>query len=68
MGVQPYTKPGLLGVSGVMEAVGLLLAEHSAGGWALAQVAQRGCGVYILGDTQKLPGCDPGQPALGGPA
>lgn len=32
----------------------------------LALVAQAGCGVPILGDTQKLPEHDPGQPSLGG--
>jgi len=35
--------------------------------WALAQVAQTGGGVSILGDTQKLSGHGPGQQALGGP-
>ena len=35
------------------------------GDQALAQVAQRGCGVSVLGDTQKPSGCGPGQPALG---
>ena len=41
---------------------------HRAGDIALAQVAQRGCGVSHLGDTQKPSGHGPGQPALGGPA
>jgi len=35
---------------------------------ALAQVAQRGCGVSFSGDTQDLPGQSPVQPALGDPA
>ena len=35
---------------------------------ALAQVAQGGCGVSLLGDTQKPSGHSPGQPALGHPA
>lgn len=35
---------------------------------APAQVAQGGCGASILPDTQKLPGCSSGQPALGDPA
>lgn len=34
--------------------------------WALAQVAQRVCGVFWHGDLQKPPGYGPGQPALGG--
>lgn len=28
----------------------------------------RGCGISFLGDLQKLPGCGPGQVAVGGPA
>lgn len=36
---------------------------YCAGGGALAQVAQRGCGASLLGAFQKLPGCGPGQPA-----
>ena len=35
---------------------------------ALAQAAQRCCGVFFSGDIQKLPGRDPVQPALGDPA
>ena len=35
---------------------------------ALAQVAQGGCGVFILGDTQKWSGHGPGQQAPGDPA
>jgi len=31
------------------------------------QVAQQGCGVYTLGDIQKLSGYGPGQPAFGDP-
>lgn len=34
----------------------------------LAQVAQARCEVFILGDAQKLSGCGPEQPTLGGPA
>ena len=34
----------------------------------LAQVAQGGCGVFILGDIQKPPGHSPEQLALGGRA
>ena len=41
---------------------------HCEGDPALAQVVWGGCGVSILGDIQKLPGRDPGQLALGGPA
>lgn len=37
------------------------------GGRALAQPAQRGCGVFFLGNPQKMPGSGPGHPALGGP-
>jgi len=29
--------------------------------------AQRGCGVFFLGNPQKMPGSGPGHPALGGP-
>jgi len=32
------------------------------------EVAQRGCGVSILGDTQNLTGHGPNQPAVGDPA
>lgn len=35
---------------------------------ALEQVAQRGCGVTLPGDTQNVPGCDPTQPAIEEPA
>jgi len=41
---------------------------QSEGDWALAWVAQRGGGVSILGDIQKLPGDGPGQWAVAGPA
>lgn len=34
---------------------------------ALAQVDQRGCGISLLGDLQKLLGHGPGQPAVGVP-
>lgn len=36
--------------------------------WALVQVTQESCGVFLVGDTQKLFGHSPEQPALGGPA
>jgi len=36
--------------------------------WWLAQVTQVGCKVCILGVIQKLLGCGPGQPTLGGSA
>lgn len=38
------------------------------GGWALAQAAQRGCGVSVFRDNQKLSGHSSGQLALGVPA
>jgi len=38
------------------------------GDHALAQVAQRGCGVSHSGDIKKPSGHGPGQPALGDPA
>ncbi|KAK4817982.1 hypothetical protein QYF61_003635, partial [Mycteria americana] len=38
---------------------------HCEGDQALAQVAQRGCGVSIPGDTQNPSGHGLGQPALG---
>ena len=41
---------------------------HCEGDGALAQVAQGGCGVSILGDTQKPSGHGLGQQTLGGPA
>lgn len=37
----------------------------SAGDWSVAQVAQRGCGISFLEDTQKSSGLGPEQPALG---
>ena len=40
---------------------------YCEGGQALEQVAQRGCGVSILGEVQKLTGRSPGQMALGAP-
>jgi len=43
-----------------------LLPSEGAG--ALAQAAQRGCGVSFSGDIQDLPGRDAVQPALGDPA
>lgn len=33
--------------------------------FSCALLAQRACGAYFLGDLQKLPGCDPQQPAWG---
>jgi len=36
--------------------------------WAVAQVAQKGCGVFLLEDLQKRPWHDPEQPTLGMPA
>jgi len=41
---------------------------HSEGNIALAQAAQRGCGVSFSGDSQAPPGHGPVQPALGDPA
>jgi len=41
---------------------------HSEGDGALAQAAQRGCGVSFSGDMQTPPGRGPVQPALGDPA
>lgn len=41
---------------------------HYESNGTLAQVAQRGCGVSILRDTEELPGHGPGQLALDGPA
>ena len=41
---------------------------HCEGDQALAQVAQRACGVSILEDIQKPSADGPGQLALGGPA
>lgn len=35
---------------------------------ALAWVGQRGCGSFLLGDGQKLHGCNPEKDALDGPA
>jgi len=41
---------------------------HREGHQALLQVAQKGCGVSIVGDTKNPSGHGPAQPALGGPA
>ena len=43
-------------------------AFYCKDGQALAQVAQRGCGISVLGDTQNPTGCSAEQPALGDPA
>jgi len=49
-------------------------AEHeeellpSEGDGAVAQAAQRGCGVSVSGDVQAPPGQGPVQPAVGDPA
>ena len=40
---------------------------HCKGDQALAQVAERGCGISTLGDIQKLSGHSAGQPALDDP-
>ncbi|KAK4829362.1 hypothetical protein QYF61_003289, partial [Mycteria americana] len=37
---------------------------YCKGGQTLAQAAQRGCRVSILGDTENLTGHNPGQPAI----
>lgn len=37
---------------------------HCESGWALAQAAERDCGVSILGNTQNSTGHDPGHLAL----
>ena len=37
---------------------------YSAGGEALAQVSQRGCGCHVSGVIQIQVGWDPGQPDL----
>ena len=39
--------------------------SYCKGGQALAQVAQRGRGIFIPGCIQKLSGHGPGQPILG---
>ena len=44
------------------------IRNHCEGDSTLAQVAQDSCGVSIPGDTEKLSGHGPGQPALCGPA
>lgn len=41
---------------------------HCEGDQTLAQVAQRGCGVSVLGDTQMLTEHGPEHPAVLGPA
>jgi len=41
---------------------------HSEGDGALAQAAQRGCGVSFSGDIQDPTGRGPVQPAVGDPA
>lgn len=41
---------------------------YCEGDGAVAQVAQRDCGVFILGDIRNPSGCGPGKLAAGGPA
>lgn len=44
------------------------MADHFVGdSWAMKQVAQRGWGVFLLGDIQKSSGNGPGQHAVGSP-
>lgn len=40
---------------------------YCEGDWALAQNAQRGCGMSFPGDIQTLSGHNPSRYALGGP-
>ena len=39
---------------------------YCEGDWAVAQVAQRGCGVFIPGDAEKPSGHGPEEPAVDG--
>jgi len=60
----PVTKQEAKGTNcntaGVSHQEALLHCEDDQ---ALAQIAQRGCGVSILRDIKKLSGHSPGQPA-----
>lgn len=38
------------------------------GVWAVAEIAQGSCGVFLIRDIQNSPGLGPGEPLLGGPA
>jgi len=44
-----------------------IIRKHCEGDQALAQVAQRVCGDFVLGDIEKLSGHGPRQLSLGGP-
>jgi len=69
-----FSKPFLIYLRHKERGVGCLPSEHeeellpSKGDGALAQAAQRGCGVSFSGDIQDPPGRGAVQPALGDPA